>query len=189
MLGNTLPLDATDASKTVTGYIKANQDNIATNASNITALGNKVGSYDVTVTDNVATSKHANIDNTKSVITNVEALGDDLGVMGATNQGNIHGGAFSKTNTVAANLEKLDQAIGKLDSTGVLEATDTDTSVAHQLSALNDKIGGSASDINELEGRMNVAETDIDNLENLVGTKPAAWGDATVIDKVSENAA
>ena len=116
---------------------------------------------------------HANIVKDNSISQNVMALGDDLGTMAAAaeTQGNINGGAFSKDNSVAANLEKLDQAIGKLSGTGVLDDDDENTSVAHQLTTLNTKIGSS--------------DDRISGLETLVGN-PTTWNDGeTVISHIT----
>ncbi|MBQ9035242.1 MAG: YadA C-terminal domain-containing protein, partial [Alphaproteobacteria bacterium] len=122
-------------------------------AANLTNLDNAVSNLEdhVGTWDETPNAHHENIDTSASLTANVEALGDMIGKMSEDTQGNINGGAFDATNTVAANLEKLDQAIGNLSGTGVLDEGDTDTSVAHQLSTLNSKIGATQEVIGDIE--------------------------------------
>ena len=101
-----------------------------------------------------------------------------IGKMSEDTQGNINGGAFDATNTVAANLEKLDQAIGNLSGTGVLEAGDTDTSVAHQLSTLNSKIGATQEVIGDIEDLNKENGHFTDDTKTVVGALNAL--DATI---------
>ena len=160
-------------------------------AENLTSLDDAVSAME----DHVGTSwngEHTNIDTNATLTANVEALGDMIGKMSDETQGNIYGGSFDANNTVAANLEKLDQAIGNLSGTGVLEAGETDISVAHQLSTLNDKIGatneviGDMSDLNQENGHFDDnTKTVVDALNALDGTIGSLGN--TMIDGVSND--
>ena len=85
--------------------------------------------------------------------TGISDINDKLGIMKAAAQtkGNIYGGAFAaETNTVAQNLEKLDEAIGNLadaSGAGLIDGDD----VATKLATLKSMIGTSDGAIDDIE--------------------------------------
>jgi hypothetical protein len=85
-----------------------------------------------------------NADNIATNAEGISTINDNIGTMGSSSstQGNIYGGAFSSTNTVAANLEKLDKSIGNLSSTtgaGTISGDDVATKLVSLKGLISDE--------------------------------------------------